>query len=162
VSKQERFKDIWLGLTNSNSEIILFDLDGTLVNIDHRMHLYHQQDWDNFNKLCVDDSPIGTTISICNTISAGRRVEVWTARNEVARELTEQQLDNLGICYHQLQMRPTGDTRPDCELKRSWYLERKRVDPNFAIVAVFEDRQTVVDMWRSLGITCYQVAPGDF
>jgi hypothetical protein len=25
-----------------------------------------------------------------------------------------------------------------------------------------DDRQKVVDMWRDLGLTCFQVAPGDF
>jgi Straboviridae polynucleotide kinase len=30
------------------------------------------------------------------------------------------------------------------------------------ILCVFDDRQKVVDMWRSLGQACFQVAPGDF
>jgi hypothetical protein len=25
-----------------------------------------------------------------------------------------------------------------------------------------DDRQKVVDMWRAEGLTCFQVAPGDF
>ena len=27
---------------------------------------------------------------------------------------------------------------------------------------IFDDRQSVVDMWRSRGLTCFQVAKGDF
>jgi hypothetical protein len=30
------------------------------------------------------------------------------------------------------------------------------------IVCVFDDRQKVVDMWRDMGLTCMQVAPGNF
>jgi hypothetical protein len=30
------------------------------------------------------------------------------------------------------------------------------------LVGAFDDRQRVVDMWRRNGITCFQVAPGDF
>ena len=30
------------------------------------------------------------------------------------------------------------------------------------IFAVFDDRQQVVDMWRANGLTCFQVAEGDF
>ena len=30
------------------------------------------------------------------------------------------------------------------------------------IFAVFDDRNQVVDMWRDNGITCFQVAEGDF
>ena len=27
---------------------------------------------------------------------------------------------------------------------------------------IFDDRQSVVDMWRARGLTCFQVAKGDF
>ena len=30
------------------------------------------------------------------------------------------------------------------------------------IFMVVDDRQKVVDMWRDLGLTVFQVAPGDF
>ena len=30
------------------------------------------------------------------------------------------------------------------------------------VFAVFDDRQQVVDMWRQNGLTCFQVADGDF
>ena len=30
------------------------------------------------------------------------------------------------------------------------------------VFAVFDDRNQVVDMWRSNGLTCFQVADGDF
>ena len=35
------------------------------------------------------------------------------------------------------------------------------VDKNDVLMCV-DDRQKVVDMWRSEGLTCFQVAPGDF
>ena len=30
------------------------------------------------------------------------------------------------------------------------------------VFAVFDDRQQVVDTWRANGLTCFQVADGDF
>ena len=30
------------------------------------------------------------------------------------------------------------------------------------LICIFDDRNKVVNMWRSLGITCLQVANGDF
>jgi hypothetical protein len=30
------------------------------------------------------------------------------------------------------------------------------------ILCIFDDRDKVVKMWRSNGIACFQVAPGDF
>ena len=45
-------------------------------------------------------------------------------------------------------------------------LKKQMLDESLATVedifCVFDDRQKVVDMWRSLGLTCLQVAPGDF
>ena len=35
------------------------------------------------------------------------------------------------------------------------------VDRNDVLMTV-DDRQKVVDMWRAEGLTCFQVAPGDF
>jgi len=35
------------------------------------------------------------------------------------------------------------------------------VDKDDVLMCV-DDRQKVVDMWRAEGLTCFQVAPGDF
>jgi hypothetical protein len=55
-------------------------------------------------------------------------------------------------------MRAASDFTPDEELKRQWIEEYKLEH----ILCIFDDRKKVVDMWRSLGLTCFQVAPGDF
>ena len=60
-------------------------------------------------------------------------------------------------------MRPTSKQfmfMPDDKLKQMW-LDQLFTDKS-DIVCVFDDRQKVVDMWRSHGLTCMQVAPGDF
>jgi hypothetical protein len=46
----------------------------------------------------------------------------------------------------------------DSDLKQMW-LDGIGVDN---VAMVFDDRQQVVDMWRSNGLTCFQVADGDF
>jgi hypothetical protein len=56
-------------------------------------------------------------------------------------------------------MRPEKDYTPDDALKHKWLMELGGPDKIFC---VFDDRQKVVDMWRSHGITCFQVAPGKF
>ena len=43
--------------------------------------------------------------------------------------------------------------------------EKQMLDDHLDIDDVFcvvDDRQKVVDMWRENGLTCFQVAPGDF
>jgi hypothetical protein len=45
----------------------------------------------------------------------------------------------------------------DVDVKKG-FLQRFQFDfPNEEIVCVFDDRQRVVDFWRSQGLECYQV-----
>jgi hypothetical protein len=48
---------------------------------------------------------------------------------------------------------------PDEILKRDMLDNHADIDDIFLVV---DDRQKVVDMWRNLGLTVFQVAPGDF
>jgi predicted kinase len=57
-------------------------------------------------------------------------------------------------------MRSTGDKRPDDVVKEEIYKEK--IEPFFNISYVLDDRNRVVDMWRRNGLTCLQVAEGDF
>ncbi|PPK92349.1 hypothetical protein CLV92_11595 [Kineococcus xinjiangensis] len=41
-------------------------------------------------------------------------------------------------------------------------LYRKHIEPGCDVLAVFDDRQSVVDAWRAIGLTVFQVAPGKF
>ena len=51
---------------------------------------------------------------------------------------------------------------PDEVLKKKMLLEFVGDEWRSEVFCVFDDRQKVVDMWRDLGLTCFQVAPGDF
>ena len=57
-------------------------------------------------------------------------------------------------------MRTAGDTRKDAVVKAELYEEH--VEGRYNVVAVIDDRKRVVDLRRSLGLTCLQVAEGDF
>ncbi|WP_446680100.1 phosphatase domain-containing protein [Cellulomonas biazotea] len=36
------------------------------------------------------------------------------------------------------------------------------IEPHFDVIGVVDDRRSVVEMWRSRGLVCFQVAEGDF
>jgi hypothetical protein len=57
-------------------------------------------------------------------------------------------------------MRPENTKTPDVILKKTW-LERE-LKNGHEIFCVFDDRDSVVDMWRSEGIQCFQVNYGNF
>ena len=142
---------------------VVFDLDGTLCNIEHRLHFIQgpKKDWPAFLRACVDDKPIWNLIKVCRLMSFNEdHVEVWSGRSEDVRIETVNWLSRHGLgIIDGLRMRKSGDYRQDCIVKGEWLdalPENERPD------IVFDDRQQVVDMWRSRGILCCQVAPGDF
>jgi predicted kinase len=60
-----------------------------------------------------------------------------------------------------LLMRPVGDNRKDAIVKRELF--DLYVRHHYNVRVVYDDRNQVVNMWRNeLGLTCLQVAPGDF
>lgn len=63
-------------------------------------------------------------------------------------------------CDYPLHMRPDGDYRPDDVLKHEIY--DKHIRDLYTIEGVLDDRDKVVAMWRAIGLSCIQVAPGNF
>ncbi len=57
-------------------------------------------------------------------------------------------------------MREAGNTENDAIIKRRMFDEHIRA--NYNVLGVFDDRDRVVEMWRSLGLTCFQVDKGNF
>ena len=81
--------------------------------------------------------------------------------SESARTETEAWLRRHGIAgWVELHMRPVGDYRRDDLVKRELY--EALIANHYRVELVLDDRTRVVKMWRSLGLTCLQVAEGDF
>ena len=152
----------------------IFDLDGTLADCTHRLHLLDRRpkEWDAFFKACDQDHPIFPMIQLLGEVSRSANwIEIWSGRSEAVRAETLEWLSDVASCtvgeyggYHvvcRLRMRAIGDYTQDHDLKRDWLYADKLAGGD-RIDLVFEDRQRVVDMWRSEGIMCCQVAPGQF
>jgi phosphoglycolate phosphatase-like HAD superfamily hydrolase len=139
----------------------VFDLDGTLADVDHRRHLVNgpKPDWPSFYRACVNDTPKAAVISALQAhLASGHGVEIWSGRSDEVRLETHDWLESHGIAPALLtRMRAARDYTPDHILKRSWLMASDR-RPD----AVYGDRNKVVAMWRQEGIPCFQVAPGDF
>jgi predicted kinase len=87
-------------------------------------------------------------------------VIVMSGRKEDCREDTIAWLEDNGIPYNQLFMRRSNDNRADNLIKADLFDEFVR--DNFDVQFVFDDRDQVVDMWRRMGLDCFQVQEGDF
>ena len=83
-----------------------------------------------------------------------------SGREDKYREQTINFLDKHQINHEKLMMRETGDFRKDSIIKKEIFDTQIRGFYN--IDFVLDDRNQVVEMWRQLGLTCLQVAEGDF
>ena len=87
-----------------------------------------------------------------------------SGRQEKDREPTEKFLEKHMLKRYPLFMRTTDDFRNDTIIKRELYEEN--VKGKYEILFVLDDRNSekcpVVDMWRELGLPCFQVAVGNF
>lgn len=164
--------------------IYIFDLDGTLCDLTHRLHLLpknlpdhrrRSDSWRDFEEQCWRDKGILAVLNILQALWVGGHVVyICTARHDFTRDMTidwlHQHMPSIprewwgSAVDTRLFMRPAGDRRKDVELKRDWLNTRfaKGGFDRQQIACVFEDRQRVVDMWREEGLQCLQVAPGNF
>jgi len=146
--------------------IYIFDLDGTLADIEHRLHWISsgERNYGMFYSLCVNDKPIKDTIETLQHLAiSSNSIYIVTGRSDEVRQQTNDWLKRAGVIYQQLIMRKEGDHRPDYEIKEEWLLKHfPTKEDRSQIAGVFEDRKSVVDMWRRNGLMCYQCAEGDF
>ena len=146
------------------NQTIIFDVDGTIADCEHRRHLVtgEKKDWKNFKKAAEYDTPIQWVCDVAKRfIANGDDVAFFSARNESQRKITEKQISKwIGDGHKGLFLRPDGDYRSDVEFKRE--LANKFLDMGGKIDLIFDDRQCVVDMWRDEGFVVVQVADGDF
>jgi hypothetical protein len=144
----------------------VFDLDGTLANIEHRLHFIEgdKKDWRAFFAACGEDSVIEQVVRLTDDLADGGvgkyDIVIVSGRSDEVRDRTETWLFDHNISYGALYMRKAGDHRPDHVLKRE-LLDIMLADGWEPILFV-DDRKQVVDMWRSLGYTVLQCAEGDF
>lgn len=143
--------------------LFIFDLDGTLADCTHRLHFIQQtpKDWAGFFSACKDDKAVLPVIETMRGLQVTGDVEIWTGRSEEARPQTNFWFRSLWLGGIPLRMRKAGDHRHDDVLKKEW-LNAMAPEERSRLTAVFEDRARVVQMWRQAGVTCFQVAAGEF
>jgi hypothetical protein len=141
----------------------LVDIDGTLTcwSPDPAVRATQREpfDWDAVG-LDLPNEPVIRLLEALDAVGVFHFVFV-SARPEICREPTEKWLiDHVGVEWGRLFMRDTGDGRPDEVVKMEIF--DREIRERYNVVGVFDDRNKVVSMWRSLGLTVYQVADGNF
>ena len=146
-----------------DKRVIIADLDGTLSDPSHRIKLYNVKNFAEFNKGAKDDKPIQNVCNILRSLhDQETHIVICTARSESCRKETEEWLKLNEVPYDKLMMRGLEDQGPDPIIKRKMLDELLETFDFNQFWFALEDRDMCVDMWRGEGITCLQVAPGDY
>lgn len=135
--------------------VALFDVDGTLMLNTGGRSFY---DWDRVG----EDTPNPAVVELARIISGDGYlpIVVLSGRDEICYDATAKSLEQQQVFFRELIMRRYKDNRPDEVIKRELY--EQRVLPFYEVAFVVDDRRKVVDMWRSLGLTVFQCAEGNF
>ena len=144
---------------------IICDLDGTLSLFcplrGCECGLNHRNPYDA--STCDQDvlnTPVANILRRFTTGGGDYVILLVSGREDLYREQTMRFLDKYHIYHDVLFMRKAGDHRKDAVVKHEIFEEHIR--PGYNVDFVLDDRDQVVQFWRSLGLTCLQVAPGKF
>lgn len=129
----------------------ILDIDGTVADGSHRQHWVRNKpkNWNAYNKAMHLDTPIEPVIQTVCALAANAHIIVCSGRQDKDRAVTEAWFDQYGIPYTAMFMRHTGDYRDDTIVKEEMLGIIRQI---YDVIAVFDDRTKVVDMWRKNGL----------
>lgn len=134
-------------------KVVLVDIDGT---ISHRSN----RDIYDYSKV-IHDTADDVIVEVVNSLwRAGHKIIFISGRDDSCFNETYTWLTHNCPPFIKLYMRKYGDYRSDEIVKHEIY--ENHIKDNHDVLCVLDDRQKVVDMWRSIGLKCLQVQPGDF
>jgi phosphoglycolate phosphatase-like HAD superfamily hydrolase len=155
-------------------KIFLCDIDGTVADLTHRLQYIDKDardehgkrvrpNWRKFFQYCVYDMPITPVIETIQLLhKAGALIVMMSGRSDEVRGETEQWLKQYDVPFDAMFMRKAGDSRQDSIVKEELLAQVLDAYPFSEIVGIFDDRDQVVNMYRSKGYKVFQVAKGDF
>lgn len=133
---------------------IIFDIDGTLFNHGHRIHLVQGKHryFDHYHGLHTKDTPNEKVHKDFKKYANSEEynIAVMTGRSEDHRSTTIDQLSEYGVVPDLLLMREVDDKRPGPIVKREWV--DKHLGGIHNVEAVYEDAEKIVKMWVDSGV----------
>lgn len=161
VSDFEADKVTRLGWNNVQPCIVI-DIDGTLANVDHRLHFMkgERKNWPGFFKEMVNDTLNKWCNTIINKFKKDHIIVLASGRPDNYKKETLTWLEGNEVAYDFLYMRPRNDSRRD-DIVKEIILDFE-ILPRFKPLFFVDDRKQVVEMYRNRGMTVLQCEFGDF
>lgn len=140
--------------------IVIVDIDNTLSFNKKRYELATKSDgsidWDilyDYNNV-ISDEPNLPMIDIINHLHNEYQIYILTSRPRSILDSTLNWLDMYKIKYHFIAMRSKENHYiKDVELKLKMYNDFVNDD----VYCAFDDREDIIDLWKSFGITSFKV-----
>lgn len=158
ITAREEIVPVDWDVTRYRDPAVIVDIDGTLAHRRGRS----PYDYDRVKEDVVDNL---VRWQIEKFIVDEVAIILCSGRPEKCREDTEDWLNENNIQYDQLLMRPTDAKRNGNQLP-DWIVKYGLFDTyirnKYSIIVAIDDRNQVVQMWRELGLRCWQVADGNF
>jgi predicted kinase len=143
-----------------DKKIVIYDLDGTLADVEHRLHFINggvRKDWAGFFDGMSKDPLREGVASLITDCYKDHITIIVTGRPSNYRTKTEKWLKKHNIPYKALYMRKAGDFRPDYIVKQEIL---DKFLPKDKIEMIVDDRKCVLDMWRSNRLPVIDVGDG--
>ena len=128
-------------------EAFLFDIDGTLAKMAGRSPYDYSA--------VLTDEVVPSVREVANALNGTYFTVALSGRPDSCRGDTEAWLLTKGIQVDELHMRKEGDGRPDALVK--YELFSRDIAPHYDVRGVFDDRPSVCEMWRNIGLTTFQL-----
>ncbi len=138
-------------------QTVIVDLDGTISQKGER-------GWYEYSKVS-GDIPVERIIRLVRMLHLnGMNIIFCTGREETCMKQSVEWIRRHVFMNDvepvEIYMRPTKDNRPDFVVKKEIY--RNLIEPKHNVWFVLDDRNSVVKMWREIGLTCLQVEEGNY
>lgn len=139
-------------------DAVIFDLDGTLCDTSEIVHFIEGDDKDfaAFHAASATCPAHEDVVQAAREQAGlGRAVIVVTSREFVWRDVSLDWLVAHDVPYDALHMRIVGDYRRDVVVKSE--ILQQITDDGFTVVEAWDDKDTVIDLWRENGIEVHVV-----
>ena len=121
--------------------LAVFDVDGVVADVRHRLHHLHRRRWHRFFDDAHTDPLLPEGATLVADLARDHEVVWLTGRPEWLRDVTADWLERHGLPGTELHMRPDGDYRP----ARVYKLGVLRRLADRGVAALVDDDAEVVD-----------------
>ncbi|MCU1588121.1 MAG: hypothetical protein JWN31_1614 [Frankiales bacterium] len=137
-------------MTEPPRPLAVFDIDGVLANVQHRLHHIEgrRKNWLAFFDAAVDDPALDEGVALALEASKDCDIAYLTGRPERCRRDTEVWLQSKGLPEGPLRMRPDHDRQPAALMKPAVLA---KLAAGRVVAVVVEDDPRVCDAYERSG-----------